>query len=462
MVLVHDVKKGFYKKFLYEPFPVESSLLAVLADHMNAEVVAGTVQSRQDALDYITWTFFFRRLLQNPSYYGMESAEEDGLNTFLSGVVGRALDQLEESWCVETAEDGRSLYTTVLGRIASYYYLSHNTVKHFQDTLQAEMTIGEVLQVLVDATEFAELPVRHNEDNLNTELAKSCPLKVNQYMMDSAHTKASLLLQSHFSRLTLPSADYLTDTKSVMDQALRVLQAMIDVVAENGWLAATLRVLALLQMVVQGRWHTDSPLLCLPHLEHHMLYVLHQAGVTTLPELQHLAEGGYERVARLLRPELEERQVEEVWAVVGRLPVLQVSLTLGGQRLNLQNPGRVTARVGESLTLAVTLRRLNRPGRDGTKVHAPKYPKIKEEGWVLLVGDPRSRDLQALKRVGPVRGSNTVSLVLSPQEVGEQDLCLYLLSDAYLGLDQQYHLRLMVEEAAVEVYYSSDEELPEQ
>ena len=31
VIMVHDVKKHFYKKFLYEPFPVESSLLQVLA-----------------------------------------------------------------------------------------------------------------------------------------------------------------------------------------------------------------------------------------------------------------------------------------------------------------------------------------------------------------------------------------------------------------------------------------------
>lgn len=41
VVLVHDQKKNFYKKFLYEPFPVESSLLEVLSDHLNAEIVAG-------------------------------------------------------------------------------------------------------------------------------------------------------------------------------------------------------------------------------------------------------------------------------------------------------------------------------------------------------------------------------------------------------------------------------------
>jgi activating signal cointegrator complex subunit 3 len=38
VLLVHDAKKEYYKKFLHAPFPVESSLLSVLPDHINAEV----------------------------------------------------------------------------------------------------------------------------------------------------------------------------------------------------------------------------------------------------------------------------------------------------------------------------------------------------------------------------------------------------------------------------------------
>lgn len=44
------------------------SLLEVLADHLNAEIVAGTISSKQDAMDYLTWTYFFRRLVMNPRW----------------------------------------------------------------------------------------------------------------------------------------------------------------------------------------------------------------------------------------------------------------------------------------------------------------------------------------------------------------------------------------------------------
>lgn len=55
-------------------------------------------------------------------------------------------------------------------------------------------------------------------------MAKDCPIPVDSLNMDSPHVKANLLLQAHFSRLPLPCADYLTDLKSVLDQAIRILQ----------------------------------------------------------------------------------------------------------------------------------------------------------------------------------------------------------------------------------------------
>jgi activating signal cointegrator complex subunit 3 len=166
-VYVHDVKKNFYKKFLYEPFPVESSLLAVLPNHINAEIVAGTVQTKQGILDYLTWTYFFRRLLKNPSYYLLNSVDEKDVNQFLSETIQKTLNILFEAGCVLIDDDDRSVYPTSMGQIASYYYLSHQTMKHFATYLNFSSSYEELLRILCDAYEFAEQPVRHNEDKYN-------------------------------------------------------------------------------------------------------------------------------------------------------------------------------------------------------------------------------------------------------------------------------------------------------
>ena len=80
-IMVHQPKKEFYKRFLYEPFPVESSLHEALHNHISAEVAGVTIRSKHDALRYLTWTYFFRRLVMNPAYYHLDmdagDADED-------------------------------------------------------------------------------------------------------------------------------------------------------------------------------------------------------------------------------------------------------------------------------------------------------------------------------------------------------------------------------------------------
>ena len=62
-VLVHTPKAEYFKKFLFEPLPVESHLNHFLANHLNAEIVAKNVNTTQDSIDWLTWSFMYRRLL---------------------------------------------------------------------------------------------------------------------------------------------------------------------------------------------------------------------------------------------------------------------------------------------------------------------------------------------------------------------------------------------------------------
>ena len=54
---------------------------------MVAEIVNKTINSKQDAVDYLTWTFFYRRLAQNPNYYNLQVCCNSGLALVYSHVV---------------------------------------------------------------------------------------------------------------------------------------------------------------------------------------------------------------------------------------------------------------------------------------------------------------------------------------------------------------------------------------
>ncbi|XP_072409240.1 activating signal cointegrator 1 complex subunit 3 [Chiloscyllium punctatum] len=484
VILVHDVKKDFYKKFLYEPFPVESSLLEVLSDHLNAEISAGTISSKQDAMDYITWTYFFRRLIMNPSYYNLDDINHDIVNKYLSNLVEKSLADLECSYCISVGEDNRSLQSLDLGRIASYYYLKHQTMRMFRSQMKADCSVKDLLSVLTDATEYADLPVRHNEDQLNSDLAKHLPLEVNPHSFDSANTKAHLLLQAHFCRAALPCPDYATDTKSVLDQAIRICQAMLDVAANNGWLVTALNTINLIQMVIQGRWVHDSSLLSLPNIEQQHLYLFRKWNVGSrknssksckgpiecLPELVAACEWRENIFHSIVSDELQAPQISQAWNFLSHLPVIEVNLRIKGWWENVPNgenekalpnigPGIrdeknwTQVHADQEYVFQINLRRIGlvcSKGKYDSKAITPRFPKAKDEGWFVILGEIDKKELMALKRVGYIRNHSTVSLAFyTPETTGRYIYTLYLMNDSYLGMDQQYDVYLDVIPASI-------------
>ena len=68
-----------------------------------------------------------------------------------------------------------------------------------------------------------------------------------------------------------------------------------------------------------------------------------------------------------------------------------------------------------------------------------------------------SGELLALKRIGFIRNRSTVSLAFfTPEETGHKIYTLYLMSDSYIGLDQQYDVCLDVIEASIESQFNTE------
>ncbi|KAF2866013.1 Sec63 Brl domain-containing protein [Massariosphaeria phaeospora] len=465
-IFTQDAKKEFYKHFLHTGFPVESSLHKVLDNHLGAEISAGTINTKQDALDYLTWTFFFRRLHKNPSFYGLEiSAEEHNTitaqtmaNDYMVKLVEDSLQELDESSCALVEPTG-DVESTPLGKIMSYYYLSHKTIRHLVKHVKRDATFLDVLSWVSHASEYDELPVRHNEDLINAELSNALPLKADDFglPMWDPHVKAFLLLQAHFSRIDLPIADYVGDLNSVLDQSIRIVQASIDVLTELGYRSSCEMMVILLQAIKSARWPTDGPLSILPgvDVEKEKARVAQpRAAPTSLVEATTTPNGVLETAAKSAG--VSPTMVRGFMETIPRLPILRyavgslnaVSITVGLSRVNAAQgrPSNMRSRASKRGQTGSSPRAgPGSTGSSGIRIYAPRYPKPQTEGFFVIISYSSSDEIIALKRVGwsdqGGRGHASGSAALQasakimlPQEAQGKKIDVYILSDAYLGM----------------------------
>lgn len=430
VILVHEPKKSFYKKFLYEPFPVESSLREQLHEHINAEIVTGTICHKEDAMHYLTWTYLFRRLMVNPAYYGLENAEAETLNSYLSRLVQTTFEDLEDSGCIKMDEE--NVESMVLGTIASQYYLSYMTVSMFGSNIGPDTSLEMFLHILSGASEYDELPVRHNEENYNEALSGRVRYMVDKNGLDDPHVKANLLFQAHFSQLELPISDYVTDLKSVLDQSIRIIQAMIDICANSGWLSASVNCMHLMQMVMQGLWFDkDSSLWMLPCMNEDLLQSLRKRGISTVQQLLDLPGAP-------LQAMIGNFPASRFYQDLQNFPCIRMKLRVEKKDID----GR------KSLSLKIKLEKTNRK-QNRSRAFTPRFPKLKDEAWWLVLGNTSTSELFALKRVS-FTDHLVTHMELPSTLTSVQGMKLMLVSDCYIGFEQEHSVEELIKSQQTE------------
>lgn len=460
VVITEKALHEHYKRFCFEPLAVESQLSHFLADHLNAEVVSGVVETKQDAVDYLTWTFFYRRLPKNPNYYGMRDLSHLQISKHLSELVETALSDLEASKCVAAeGDEDVALGTLNLGIIASHYYMRHATVELFASSMTPGTRLKGLLDILSLASEFSKVPVRIGDEELLGRLATQLPISLQEDggepLFSSPHVKTHLLLQAQLSRKKL-SVDLMETQYQILPIATRLLRAMIDVISSAGWLKPALAAVELSQMLVQGLWDSDSPLMQLPHVD--------QKIATSL-------ESNYEvsDIFDFLNMEPEDRsnalsslsnaQVMDIAAACQQFPNLDdleiesVEQSSGPDGVSIT---RVIVSISRNIEdddeeLADGQGQSENASNKVPLVTAPRFPNSREEGWWVIVGEPTTNTLLTVKYVALKQKAKVKLDFESPRGEGKHALKLSLLSDSYIDCDQEENFELIVSTPQAEI-----------
>ncbi|XP_073478160.1 U5 small nuclear ribonucleoprotein 200 kDa helicase [Aquarana catesbeiana] len=427
VIMCQGSKKDFFKKFLYEPLPVESHLDHCLHDHFNAEIVTKTVENKQDAVDYLTWTFLYRRMTQNPNYYNLQGVSHRHLSDHLSELVEQTLSDLEQSKCI-SIEDEMDVAPLNLGMIAAYYYINYTTIELFSMSLNAKTKVRGLIEIISNAAEYESIPIRHREDNLLRQLSQKVPHKLTNPKFNDPHVKTNLLLQAHLTRMQL-SAELQSDTEEILSKAIRLIQACVDVLSSNGWLSPALAAMELAQMVTQAMWSKDSYLKQLPHFTSEHIKRCTDKGVESVFDIMEMED---EDRTELL--ELTDSQMADVARFCNRYPNIELSYEVADKDI-IRSGGAV-----------VVLVQLEREEEVTGPVIAPLFPQKREEGWWVVIGDAKSNSLISIKRL-TLQQKAKVKLDFVAPATGTHNYTLYFMSDAYMGCDQEYKFSVDVKEA---------------
>lgn len=458
VLMVPAVRREYYKKFLNEALPIESHLPLSLHDAFVTEISTKTITSTQDAVDWTTYSYFYRRLLANPSFYGLNDTSHDGLSTHLSELVENTLKELSEAKIIDLDEEDDSVTPLNPAMIAAYYNISFITMQTFLLSLTGRTKLKGILEIVTSATEFETVQIRRNEAHILQRIYDRVPVKMSEPAFDSPHFKALVLLQAHFSRMQLP-IDLSKDQEVIISKVLSLLSACVDVLSSEGHLNA-MNAMELSQMTVQAMWDRDSPLLQIPHFDGRIVDILAKQEVKDVDDFMTAMDPSENpNQAKLVAAMgLSNRQLVEAANFTNtKYPNLELEFeALDKQDITAGQPSYLQVRVSrivdddeeddEEPETEVDL-----------EVHAPFYPGKKIQNWWLVVAEEKTKSLLAIKRVTIAKKLDAKLEYVVPTP-GKKDLTLFLMADSYVGVDQSMAFSVDVAEGMDEDEDEDDDE----
>lgn len=308
----------------------------------------------------------------------------------------------------------------------------------------------------------------------------------------SPHIKAFLLLEAHLTRFQpsdFPISDYITDLKSVLDQAVRIIQAMIDTSAYYfSFFETTVRCVVLLQCVRSQCWWDAHSLLAngvleeptarhpqlsslLSTLSDHLHDTLNTPRPSPTPRPPFSVDSLISKMlASISASALDRKIISNI--PFHRFPILSVDVEcfLNGKQIKRELPttnsssnvrtigfshANVLPTSGLVCRLTLTQKRLTVPGHQSKNSSPASLSKSQLDAWLIIVGGADG-SVFALKRSGQrlhehqvfdkLMGTKTSRLTMSiplPQVVvtkQEVRVVMVVANDLFFGLDQSIDL----------------------
>jgi len=325
----------------------------------------------------------------------------------------------------------------------------------FIQSLNENLIVKNCPRNLALCLEFVpKLPVAPDQKHDLTKLHNEVTEIVGKVPIEPRIVKIYDLIHAYM--LDVPIGPSLVeDTLFILQTSPRLIEAMITfalkvprIRVQNGIKAYGLRCAMSLidfsQFFYQGVWQGDSPLLQLSVFNKVMIEGLKKKQ-RRFPEFSHLVRDANKPKGENFNPD------ENLGGAIQELiqfPYMDIKAEVFVE-------DEEDIRLGDIVTLKVTLTRLNQNHKDTDfkYLRSNRFPFNEKEKWYVFVGDER-RNLVLMSETAVFGNKTCEKKFLFPADnQGEFSLKIFVRSNGYLGLDYESEVRFRVQERIVKKKY---------
>lgn len=116
----------------------------------------------KEAVDWLSYTYLFVRILKNPTAYGVSPEQiqmDPALHRHRRKLIEDACTTLDKAQMLRYSKQADILSSTKLGRVASHYYIEHETIETFNECMKKKYCSSPLLHCN-GAAMLTWLPVR--------------------------------------------------------------------------------------------------------------------------------------------------------------------------------------------------------------------------------------------------------------------------------------------------------------
>ncbi|XP_075217960.1 uncharacterized protein LOC142322769 [Lycorma delicatula] len=331
VIMTKNSCKLKYEKLVAGKQMIESSLHRHLAEHLNAEIVLGTITDVAIAVNWIRSTFFYVRAFHNPLQYGLpQGLSKEAFESKLQDMCVRELNGLSRHHLIEMNE-GYDVVATEEGQLMARFYLAFDTMKQFMQVKGTEK-LPELLEIISKSSEFSDVRLRVLEKQVLNGLNKKKDADTIRFPLNgrikTKEQKINCLIQASLGFLTIYDPSLSQEAIHIMRNASRICRGLAVYTWQKSHYRSLVSALQLAKAIHCNMWENSIYVARQLHgIGPALSSLLVMAGKTTFKSISQANPRDLEKILNR-HPPFGNNLQESVL----RLPVYDLSLSLNNRQ----------------------------------------------------------------------------------------------------------------------------------